>query len=146
MKQLGFKGKDFRAQALQSAQTLVTQQSCAVWIPGILLSSLNSTFRGITRGALYAKTAKAKKQIADVTLVLNSKLKTKPELPLIITVERVAKGTLDAHDNLPGACKHVVDAIAEWLGVDDSDSRLAWRYAQSKSATIGVAIRFDPWP
>ena len=58
--------------------------------------------------------------------------KPRPELPVTVTLTRVSPGTLDEHDNLPSAFKHCVDQIAAWLGVDDSDRRVQWRYAQQK--------------
>lgn len=56
----------------------------------------------------------------------------RPPLPCTITLTRVSAGTLDAHDNLPSAFKHIVDQIAAWLGVDDADPRVTWIYAQEK--------------
>lgn len=66
----------------------------------------------------------------------------KPALPCVITLTRVAAGTLDAHDNLPSAFKHIVDGLASWLGVDDSDPRVAWRYQQQKCkrGAFGVVV------
>jgi hypothetical protein len=45
---------------------------------------------------------------------------------------RHSSGTLDAHDNLPSAFKHIVDELAAWMGVDDADQRVQWRYEQEK--------------
>lgn len=47
-----------------------------------------------------------------------------------VLVTRYAPRQLDAHDGLPGACKHVVDEIAAAIGLDDRDPRIAWSYAQ----------------
>lgn len=55
-----------------------------------------------------------------------------PSLPVIVCLTRYSAGSLDAHDNLPSAFKHVVDELADWLGVDDSDSRVKWTYEQEK--------------
>lgn len=55
-----------------------------------------------------------------------------PTLPAVIVLTRHSSGTLDAHDNLPSAFKHVVDAIAQWMGIDDADPRVKWMYAQEK--------------
>jgi hypothetical protein len=55
----------------------------------------------------------------------------RPEPPLVITLTRVATRQLDT-DNLAGAHKHVRDAVALWLGLDDGDPRLTWRYAQER--------------
>lgn len=136
----GFLGHSFAEPiALQDGEALCCH------IPGIQLRSLNQGFRGVSMGARYAMAAKVRAQRQQVTLVLRSKLGLRPpEPPLTITVTRVAPGELDAHDNLPGACKHVVDAIAEWLGLDDRDRRLSWRYEQSRDGrSCGVTIRIE---
>lgn len=117
----------------------------AVFIPGIVLRSLNASFRNASMGARMGAAAKVKKQRADVDMVLRSKLgNTPPEPPLTVTVTRVAPGQLDAHDNLPGSCKAIVDAIAAWLGLDDRDPRLSWQYDQRRDGrTVGVGIRIE---
>ncbi len=120
----------------------------SVWIPGIVLKSLNATFRNASMGARFGKAEKARKMRAAVEMVLRSKLGNPPALPLIVTVTRVAPGRgLDPHDNLPGACKHVVDAVAKWLGIDDRDPRVSWRYDQrADGRTVGVGIRIEVRP
>ncbi len=55
-----------------------------------------------------------------------------PALPVAVNLTRISAGRLDTHDNLPSAFKHVVDALAQWLGVDDSDPRVTWSYDQGK--------------
>ncbi len=56
-----------------------------------------------------------------------------PRLPAAVTLTRVSPATLDAHDGLPAALKHVVDGLAEWLGCDDGDtSAVTWTYAQRR--------------
>ena len=80
----------------------------------------------------FRVTAKRKKTHREcVRFVMHSK--TAPPMPVTVTLTRVSYGTLDEHDNLPSAFKHVVDELAVWLGVDDADKRVAWRYAQQKS-------------
>lgn len=58
--------------------------------------------------------------------------RSRPALPVTVTLTRMSPGTLDEHDNLPSAFKHIVDQLAAWLGVDDADERVTWKYAQSK--------------
>lgn len=53
-------------------------------------------------------------------------------LPCVVTLTRVAPRPLDLDNNI-GGCKSVVDGIADWLGIDDRDPRVQWRYAQAKS-------------
>ena len=55
-----------------------------------------------------------------------------PSLPVIVVLTRHSSGTMDSHDNLPSAFKHIVDELAVWMGIDDADARVQWRYAQEK--------------
>jgi hypothetical protein len=126
--------------------TLADGRALAVVIPGIVLKSPNlGVMRQASMGARFAQAAKARKQREDVTLILRSRFgPVPPALPLTITVTRVAPGKLDGHDALPLSAKHVVDAIAAWLGVDDADSRLTWRYAQARDGrSYAVGIRIE---
>jgi hypothetical protein len=143
--QLSLPGSRARRLAQREPVALVAGLALMVYVPGLKLQSLNQTFRGTTRGARFAAAAKVRKQRDDVTLILRSRLGTvPPALPLVVTVTRVAPGTLDAHDNLPGACKHVVDALASWLGVDDRNEGITWRYDQRRDGReVGVAIRME---
>lgn len=43
-------------------------------------------------------------------------------------------------DNLANAFKAARDQVAEWLGIDDGDSRLTWIYDQDKSLSNGIVI------
>ena len=60
-------------------------------------------------------------------------------LPCRITLTRIAPRKLDP-DNLAGSFKHVQDAVAKWLGVDDGDASLTWVYAQRKGAAKEYAV------
>ena len=55
-----------------------------------------------------------------------------------VTLTRIAGGTLDDHDNLRAAFKHVVDEIAAWVGVPDAHPVFSWRYAPSKTCAEGA--------
>lgn len=71
--------------------------------------------------------------------------KPRPKLPCVILLRRVAPSTgLDAHDNLPGALKAPVDALASWLGIDDRDPRVRWVYEQRRGPWA-VEIEVLPW-
>jgi hypothetical protein len=48
----------------------------------------------------------------------------------------------DEHDNLRTAFKHVVDAIAAYFGIDDSDKRVRWEYAQEPAHESSVRVEF----
>lgn len=61
----------------------------------------------------------------------------------VVTITRIAPGNGLDDDNLAGACKHVRDEIAHWLGVDDKRSDIVrYAYAQARgpwSVRIEVA-------
>jgi hypothetical protein len=60
----------------------------------------------------------------------------------IVTLTRVSRGTLDAHDNLRAALKSVVDGVADYFQMDDADPRLEWRYGQEKGPPC-VRLTFE---
>lgn len=62
--------------------------------------------------------------------------------PLAVTLTRLGGRRLD-DDNLAGAFKALRDAIADWLGLDDGDPRLAWRYGQEPGGPAGVRVRVE---
>ena len=49
--------------------------------------------------------------------------------PCTIVLTRVAPRALDG-DNLQSGFKAVRDGVADWLGIDDGDSRIDWQYKQ----------------
>lgn len=55
-----------------------------------------------------------------------------PAPPLTVTMTRQSIGTLDT-DNLASSIKSARDGIADWLGLDDGDTQITWRYAQEKA-------------
>lgn len=55
----------------------------------------------------------------------------RPQTPCTITLTRIGPRTLD-DDNLASGFKAFRDGVADWLGIDDGDKRLTWRYAQRK--------------
>lgn len=47
-------------------------------------------------------------------------------------------------DNFVGACKHLRDAIAASLGLDDGDPRLRWEYSQHETrGAEGVMVKIQ---
>ena len=58
----------------------------------------------------------------------------------VITLTRVAPRKLDP-GNHEASFKHVQDAVASWLGIDDGSPLLEWRYAYEKAPAYGVRIR-----
>jgi hypothetical protein len=114
-----------------------------VVIPGIVLKSLNVTLAGASRRARFQQASSARKQRADVAIVLASRYGVRPPfgLPVEVTIIRLSPGELDQHDNLPGSAKHVTDSIAEWFGHPDKSPGFTWRFEQRKARHYAVGIR-----
>lgn len=92
------------------------------------------------RGMHWAAKARRTKAARSTTcLVLRSK-GPRVALPVVVELVRVAPRALD-DDNLRGALKAVRDGVADWLGVDDRDARVEWRYAQARGAAKTYAVR-----
>lgn len=67
---------------------------------------------------------------STAALQMRAAIRTRPKLPVVIVLVRVAPRRLD-DGNLASAFKGIQDGIADWLGVDDGDSqRVAWLYDQ----------------
>ena len=60
----------------------------------------------------------------------------KVNLPATITFTRHSRQTMDS-DNLAGAFKHIRDALAREIGVDDGDPRIVWKYGQVRESVKG---------
>jgi len=99
---------------------------------------------GNNRESWHAADRRKRREKESVWIFLRSQFGlVPPKLPLTITVTRVGPRTVDAHDNLPCACKYIVDEIARYLGVDDANPQLTWKYAQEKSQEFGVRIEIE---
>jgi hypothetical protein len=88
--------------------------------------------RGATGYALMRAGLKQRPQPLKVggTVLLVDVL-VDPPLPCTVTLTRLSERELD-DDNVRGALKSVRDAVAAWLGIDDRDKRVEWRYGQQK--------------
>lgn len=64
-------------------------------------------------------------------------------LPVRVTLTHVGP-KMDAHDGLRSAFKGLVDAVADWLGVDDGDeASVTWHYRQETGRPGGVRVRIQ---
>jgi hypothetical protein len=78
------------------------------------------------------KNKRKKHQQAVVHYALAGLKRDIPAFPVHVVITRVGVRKLDS-DNLAGSCKHVQDAIAKCMGVDDGDERkVRWVYEQRK--------------
>jgi hypothetical protein len=83
----------------------------------------------------------------EVYVALRQAAKWSPELlPCTVTMTRVAPRPLDKHDNLRGPMKSAVDAVADWLGVDDADPRVVWEYTQRRGGVKEYAVEIEILP
>jgi hypothetical protein len=67
------------------------------------------------------------------------------DVPLTVRLTRVSPRLLD-DDNLQGSQKAIRDGVADFLGIDDRDPRVRWRYAQRRGGVreYGVCIAIAP--
>lgn len=62
--------------------------------------------------------------------------------PVIVTMTRIAPRSLD-DDNLRASLKAVRDGVADWLQVNDNDSRVRWEYGQERGKPKTYAVRIE---
>jgi hypothetical protein len=92
------------------------------------------------------KNQRKRDQQQEMFVVLMQNLAGKKmQLPCIVKLTRIGPKALDT-DNLAGAMKHVQDAIARKLGVDDGDAeKVKWEYSQMpiriREYAVKVSIR-----
>lgn len=66
-----------------------------------------------------------------------------PAGPWRVTITRSGRGTMD-DDGLASAAKATRDAVAAWLGVDDSPAApVTWRYGQQRAKGYGVTVHVE---
>jgi hypothetical protein len=100
-------------------------------------------YRGMNK---FVKAEKTKTQRQTVKLLLRQ-LRAVPRVvngqPNRYEVKfvRISAGELD-DDNLRGALKAIRDEVAEWIGLDDRDPLIVWKYDQEKAerGTAGVRV------
>jgi hypothetical protein len=66
-------------------------------------------------------------------------------LPCTVRVTRVGPRAMDRDNNI-ASMKHVIDGIADRLGVKDNDPRITWDYAQDTGRGKPYAVRIEIFP
>ena len=66
----------------------------------------------------------------------------KIQLPCSVRLTRIGPKALDK-DNLAGSFKHVQDAIAKKLGVDDGSSQVTWEYDQMPIGVRNYGVKVE---
>lgn len=59
-----------------------------------------------------------------------------------VTFNRIGGRRMDS-DNFAGAFKHIRDAVARWLDIDDGDERIEWVYEQNAGKGAGVFMTIE---
>lgn len=108
----------------------------SVTIPIRLVSVAN------TREHWAKKARRAAAHRGAVRMVLATQGKWCGELPVSVTLTRIAPRPLDG-DNNQAAIKSCRDGVADWLGLHDNDPRITWQYAQERGAVKQYAVRID---
>lgn len=90
--------------------------------------------------AKKAKRAKEQRLVAKVFLgpIPGVGLVSRDGFDVLVT--RVAPRKLD-DDNLRAAAKSVRDGVADWIGIDDGDPRIEWRYEQERGKPKEYSVR-----
>lgn len=129
------------AAALERAGLLVRAERCAT-APEALACRV--WLRATSRANFHGRRSKAMAHNAEhrdqTRVALVRVLGDPPPGPVVVTMERRAPPSIDGHDNLPGAFKGITDGVALWLGLDDRDPRIAWRYLTRRDKDWSVVI------
>jgi len=108
-------------------------------IPGLrLVSEMNS------REHWRARARRAATQRKAVLMHLRARAERPAATPLRVTITRVAPRRLDS-DNAVTSGKHVRDAVADWLGIDDRRDDLV-RYEvtqEQRPKAYAVRVRIE---
>jgi len=85
--------------------------------------------------------AKQQRQTVHQYLTLLARQGYRIELPVTVTLVRIAPRLLDHIDNLSSSSKHIRDGIADFFEVDDRSSQYTWVYEQAKGKPKYYGIR-----
>ena len=80
-------------------------------------------------------------QRGQVRLVAQATM-TRPALPCVITLTRVAPRSLDS-DNLVSSFKASRDGLCDWLEVDDRTDEIDWNYRQEKGGVREHLLKIE---
>ncbi len=64
---------------------------------------------------------------------------------MAVRITRIAPRRFD-DDNMARAAKAIRDGVADWLDIDDGDSRVTWLYAQERGEPKQHAVRIEVFP
>lgn len=114
--------------------------------PRPLLASVTLPIRTVTESNANEnwrmKHKRAQSQIHTTKLILRASGGTPPPAPLYVVMTRIAPCKMDS-DNLVSSCKHIRDAVAEWLGIDDGDDRVTYQVQAERGRPKQYAVRVE---
>lgn len=94
------------------------------------------------------RVARHTKQKYSILYVMNE-LKDHVKMPCTLTFKRYGKKLLDAHDNLSGSFKHIVDHVCACITGDKRPGRadghpgFTFKYEQEKSKEYFIKVTID---
>jgi hypothetical protein len=90
------------------------------------------------------KARRAKSQRMTTRFILCGARPFAPDavIPCVVTLTRIAPRRLDS-GNFQACFKHVQDGVADWLGADDANPRIEWRYEQQRGEPKQYAVRIQ---
>lgn len=118
----------------------MTAQIICMELPLRIISEANSR----DHWCISSKRKKLHRTTARV--MLQQHLRPMSPSAVEVTLTRCGPRKLD-DDNLASGFKAVRDGVADWLGIDDGDERMTWRYQQRKSKAYAAEVAISwAWP
>lgn len=141
-------GVELHARACAPHETAVngsSQESCAQYTDSLFAVRfpIRTQSEANMRGHWTRRYKRTSEQRGIVMLILG--LRRSLPLPLRVVLTRLAPRFLDS-DNLAISNKAIRDQVADWLDVDDRDSRVLWEYGQEKNKTYSVRLEIFAYP
>jgi hypothetical protein len=113
-----------------------------LFIPVQMVSEMNA------RENRWKRSGRIKEQKRVTRLVLDAWSLRPPKPPLVVCITRLigCKGRAMDSDNIVSSGKHIRDAVAEWLGVDDRhDSIVRYEVDQVRAKNGTPGVRLTIW-
>ena len=109
----------------------------------ITINGMKTKRGGNNREHHFARHKRVKAEKEQVAWMLIARGCTRPKLPAVITLTRIAPSNGLDDDNLAGALKSVRDAVAAWADVDDRHKHIIKYEYDQRRGPWGVEIS---WP
>jgi hypothetical protein len=116
-----------------------------VTIPGVKLKTPGNSGHGRGHWAVAARHAKEQRAVARLYC---SQLGNEVKAALLagarlkVRFVRIGGRKMDP-TNVVAACKHLIDGMCDWTGVDDSSDWYEWLWPAQESGAVGVRIELE---